>query len=109
MPTLIPLSRDLRNHIVGSARVQPENLNGVGTPDLHLQSTAYRHELQMFLRHSDRRNDAQSDLAHMRTIPGCLNSRDRTRDHSGMPAVELWAFQETFGVAHVDSDLALRL
>ena len=98
--TLLPLRCDLRNHVLRTGGVQPEDLNSVGAPHLHFQSPADRREFQMFLCRSDRCDDAQSDLAHMRTIPGRFDRPDRTRNHGRVPPVELRASQKTFGVAH---------
>jgi hypothetical protein len=101
MLPVIPLFCDLLNHIVWAICVEPENLNGMRTPHLHLQPTTDRRELQVFLGRSNLCDDAKSDLAHMRAIPSRFNSPDRTWDHGGMPSVELGASQETFGVAHI--------
>src|SRR5579864_3421747 len=100
---LMPLALDLSNHVVGTGRVQPENLNGVRTSNLHFQTAADRRELQMFLCRSDGCDDAQSDLRDVRTISGRFDSRDRTRNHGRMPPVEIGASKKTFGVGHAKS------
>src|ERR1700681_3807920 len=97
--TLIPLRCDLRNGVFRARGVQPEDLNSVSAPHLHLQSAADRREFQMFLCRPDRCDDAQSDLAHMRTIPGRLDSANRARNHGGVPPVKLRASKQTFGMA----------
>src|SRR5712692_6501829 len=87
--SVVPLPRDLLNHIVRAAGVKPKDLNCVGAPNLHFQPAAGWRELQMFLARPDRDDDAEGDLGHVRTISGGFDSRDRTRDHRRVPPVEL--------------------
>src|SRR5579864_8638965 len=96
LSSLIPLLRNLRDRVFRTGGVQPENLNSVGATHLHLQSAADRRKFQMFLRGSDGGDDAQSDLTHVRTIPGRFDRADRARNHGRVPPVELGASEKTF-------------
>src|SRR5260370_118964 len=98
---LIPLLRDLPNHGIGSDRIQPKDLNSVSTSNLHLQSATDGRKFQMFLCRSDRSDEAQGDLANVRTVSGGFNSRNRTRDNGRVTTIELRTFEQTLDMAHV--------
>jgi hypothetical protein len=87
---------DLLHHISGTGRIEPEDLDGVRAPNLHFQSTAHRRELQVGLARPDRRDDTQSDLGDVWAVPCRLDNMDRSWDHRGVLAVELWASKKTF-------------
>ena len=98
---LVPLGGNLCDCIVRTSGVEPEDLNGVGAANLHLQAAADGHELQMFRPGAERGDDAQGDLGYVRAIPGGFDGGNGAGDNGGMPAVELRAFEKTLLVAHV--------
>ena len=96
----IPLTLNISNHVFGSGRVQPKDLNRIGSSHLHLQSAAHWREFQVRFAGPDRRDHTQCDLGHVRAFFRRLDNRNRRWDHGGVLPVELRTAQQTFGVGH---------
>jgi hypothetical protein len=98
--SLAPLTFDLLDNCVGFGRVQPENLYRVCATDLHLEPAAHGNELQVRFARTERSDDSQSDLGHMRGVSRHFNRSNRTWNDRRMLPVELRPTQKTLGVRH---------